>query len=230
MDSRVAGAASLLAVVLVPFVLRPRDGLLDETGEQVVIVTPHNEAIRFELGRAFHEHMRRARKRNVSVDWRTVGGTNEIARFIHSSFAGAFELYWKRDLGRAWTPAVAGAFANPAVVPSPGPAESLESLARRTFLESNVGIGVDLLFGGGSFEYMNNAAAGRIVDAGVVSAHPELFNERVIPSSSGGEPYWDPHGRWFGACLSAFGICYNKDDEPVIAAGQASAETSPASW
>jgi ABC-type Fe3+ transport system substrate-binding protein len=27
----------------------------------------------------------------------------------------------------------------------------------------------------------------------------------------GGEPYWDRDGRWVGACLSAFGICYNID-------------------
>ncbi|HKQ69631.1 MAG TPA: extracellular solute-binding protein, partial [Polyangiaceae bacterium] len=35
--------------------------------------------------------------------------------------------------------------------------------------------------------------------------------------------------RWFGACLSAYGICYNKDDD-IAAAGEGSAEAPPASW
>jgi ABC-type Fe3+ transport system substrate-binding protein len=89
--------------------------------------------------------------------------------------------------------------------------------ARRAFLASDVGCGVDVLFGGGSSEFAKHARAGRLVDAGIVARHPELFGGEgapqagAIPQTFGGETYWDRDGRWFGTCLSSFGVCYNRD-------------------
>ena len=57
---------------------------------------------------------------------------------------------------------------------------------------------------------MVQAAAGRVVDSGIVRAHPELFGD-AIPEQLAGEPLWDREGRWFGACVSGFGICYNPE-------------------
>ncbi len=86
-------------------------------------------------------------------------------------------------------------------------------MARRAFLTSEVGIGIDLFFGGGSFDFAQQAAAGRLVDSGFVKAHPEIFNETPdgIPLTLGGEPFCDKDGAWVGTVLSAFGICYNVD-------------------
>ena len=86
-------------------------------------------------------------------------------------------------------------------------------MARRAFLNSDIGIGIDLFFGGGSFDFAQQAAAGRLVDSGFIAAHPELFGDGPIqiPQTLGGEPYWDKNGAWFGNVLSAFGICYNDD-------------------
>jgi ABC-type Fe3+ transport system substrate-binding protein len=222
---RLRGLAVLGAVLALPFLLRPRENLLDESGETVVIVTPHNEAIRYEFARGFQKYMRLRNGRAVHVDWRTPGGTSEISRFLASEYAASFENYWKNQIRRPWTQATVAAFANPAIKPGePGPDERDDVFARRTFLASDVGIGIDLFFGGGSSEFMTHAAAGRLVDAGIVKGHPELFNDQVIPEAVGGEPYWDRKGCWVGACLSAFGICYNRDSLARLAV------VAPSGW
>jgi len=199
---------ALAALLFVPFALRPPELAAEAADETLVVMTPHNEAIRYEFSRGFRRYMLDGQKRKVRIDWRNPGGTSEVARYLSSEFRSAFELHWQRQLGRPFSERVAAAFANPKQQPQ-GNDEA--SSARREFLASNVGIKVDVLFGGGSFDFSQHAAAGRLVDSGVVSAHPEVFNDQVIPQSVGGEPYWDKQGRWLGACVSGFGICYSKD-------------------
>jgi iron(III) transport system substrate-binding protein len=217
---RIGGLLALALVVSVPFLLRPKEDLLSG-GETVIVVTPHNEAIRHEFGRAFREHVRARTGRAVSIDWRTPGGASEIARYIGSEYAASFETYWKKRLGKPWSAKVASSFQNPAVDPR-GSGEG--ELARRAFLESNVGSGADVLFGGGSHDFIVHAAAGRLVDSGAVRAHPELFRDDVIPEKLGGQPLWDRGGLWVGACLSGFGICYNRDSLARLAV------PPPAAW
>lgn len=53
--------------------------------EQVVVVSPHWEGIRYEFGTLFEEQERRT-GREVRVVWRDVGGTAEMVRFVHSEF------------------------------------------------------------------------------------------------------------------------------------------------
>jgi ABC-type Fe3+ transport system substrate-binding protein len=145
--------------------------------------------------------------RDVAVDWRSPGGAAEIARTLASEYAASFEQHWRHDLHRQWTAEIAAGFSQP--LPAGAPADVAD--ARRAFLASNVGAGVDVVFGGGTPEFLKYAAAGRIVDAGIVRRHPELFGPGGIPAEFGGEPFWDREGRWVGACLSSFGICYNRD-------------------
>jgi iron(III) transport system substrate-binding protein len=201
----------MVALLVVPFLLRPRDRLLDPSGEPLVIITPHGEPIRYEFARGFRQYMR-DRGRNVRIDWRTPGGTSEITRFLAAEYASSFENFWRHHLGRTWTPTIASAFADKAVQPDgSGPDDGDRHLARRTFLDSQVGIGIDLLFGTGSTETVMQAEAGRLVDSGFLRAHPQHFQDNGIPDVLGGKPLWDTQGRWFGTCLTAFGICYNRD-------------------
>ena len=204
-------AGALVVLLLAPLWLhRGADWAGQGADETLVIITPHNEATRYEFARAFEAaHFARTGRR-VFVDWRTAGGTSEIARYIASQYLGSFRDYWSRALGREWTVQCA-AFDDPKAL-APAATE-----ARRAFLASNVGCGVDLFFGGGSFDYMQMAAAGKLVDSGVIRAHPELFalsgagGPASIPRTLGGEPLWDARGCWLGACLGEFGICYNTD-------------------
>lgn len=207
--------AALAATVGLPFALRPKDRLLDRADETLVIVTPHNESIRFEFTRGFREWYQAKTGKTVRIDWRIPGGTSEIARYLQSAYQTPFERYWKQTAGgggQPFTATVQGSFDNPKVTPGPDPSKDTEAeAARRAFLGSSVSSGIDLFFGGGSFDFVQQANAGRLVDSGIIQAHPELFNEANIPPTLGGEPYHDQQGRWVGVVLSSFGICYNTD-------------------
>ncbi len=212
----------LAAVVVAPILLRPRGPAAASADETLSIITPHNEAIRHEFELAFTGHHFRETGRRVRIDWRTPGGTSEISRYLESEYVAAFENHWPRP----WSNAVQAAFQNPKIQLDDTPADdTVEEAARRAFLASDVSSGLDLFFGGGSYDFNLQAAAGRLVPSGVIEAHPELFNENAIPQTVGGEPYWDPQGRWVGACLSAFGICYNPD-----ALARLGIENPPVQW
>jgi iron(III) transport system substrate-binding protein len=200
--------AGLAVILLLPFVARSRRAATPggAARERLIVVTANNESIRYEFTRAFRAHMAE-QGRDVEVDWRSPGGAAEIARTLASEFASSFRRHWTEDLHRRWTGEIAAGFSQP----QPDGAAGEVAEARRAFLASNVGAGVDVVFGGGSPEFVKNAAAGRIVDAGIVARHPELFGPGGIPAELGGETFWDRDGRWVGACLSSFGICYNRD-------------------
>jgi ABC-type Fe3+ transport system substrate-binding protein len=191
------------------------------SGDTVVIITPHNEATLYEFARAFRQYHFARTGRDVFVDWRSAGGTSEIARYVDAQFLGSFRDYWQHTLHRDWTPGCA-AFDDPKAATPDAIA------ARQAFLSSNAGCGIDLFFGGGSFDFIQMAAAGRLVDSGYVAAHPELFGTGPdqIPVSLNGEPLWDPKGCWIGACLSSFGICYNTDSLARLGIGMPPAEWS----
>ena len=203
---------ALAAVITLPFLLRPKQAALAAADDTLVIITPHNEAIRYEYAQGFRDWYQRKTGRTVSVDWRVIGGTSEINRFIDSEYTASFQNFWTNTLHREWSNAVLNAYANPRLTPAASPADdTIELAARRAFLASDVGCGIDLFFGGGSIDYIKHADAGRLIDSGILQLHPEWFGESVIPQSFTGEPYWDRQGRWVGDVLSSYGIIYNRD-------------------
>lgn len=203
--------AALAVVLVVPFVLRPRSARVPDGAAELVIVSPHNEAIRHEFGAAFERWYRQQHGQAVSVSWRVIGGANEITRFLRSEYVTAFRNFWE-GRGRGWNATVEAACMDEHVVPDETPADDTEAeAARRAFLASSVGSGIDLFFGGGGYESAREARAGRLVDSGVRQRHPEWFVETVIPSQWGGEPLGDPAGRWVGTVFSSYGILSNRD-------------------
>ncbi|MEI8233230.1 MAG: extracellular solute-binding protein [Verrucomicrobiota bacterium] len=198
---------ALVAVILVPVAMRSRQGAGQSPDATLVIVSPHNEAVRYEFDRAFTAAYFRQTGKRVRIDWRTPGGTSEIARYLASSYLGAFQYEWEHRLHEPWSAEVQAAFDNPRVAPGDS---TPATRARAAFLESRASCGIDVFFGGGSYDYAQQAAAGRLVPC------PELGDPARFPGSLcrfpqtvGGEVYWDPQGRWAGDALSAFGICYN---------------------
>ena len=205
---------ALLAIVGLPFLLRPKDSLLAGDGEPLVIVTPHIEAIRYEFARGFREWYKARTGKVARIDWRVLGGTTEIARYLASSYQAPFETVWRRNKRMHLSEVAQRSFDDPKIKLPPDAAKDTEAqMARRAFLDSDAGIGIDLFFGGGSFDFVQQAAAGRLVDSGFIRAHPEIFGNgpEQIPPSLSGEPYWDKDGKWMGTVLSSFGICYNDD-------------------
>ena len=223
---RYLAVAGALAVVLgIPFLLQPAEDLLSDADETLVVLTPHNEAIRYEFSRAFRDWYREKTGRKVSIDWRLVGGTSEIARYLKSEYLNAFRREWL-GAGLKWTSEVEAAFDNPRLELPEDPAnDNAGQVARRAFLASTTGIGVDLFFGGGAYDFIQQAQAGRLVNSGLLEAKPEWFHEDSIPQMVSGEPFYDKEGRWIGTCLSSFGICYNTDSLQRLGI-----TTLPASW
>lgn len=206
---------ALVVVLVGPILLRPKqDSLSGKANRTLVVVTPHNESIRYEFGRAFSEYYQKKTGQRVRVDFRTPGGTSEISRYIDSEYLAAFQNYWERQLHRPWSNQVARAFLNPGVVLDDTPADDKpDESARRAFLGSDVSCKVDVFFGGGAYDFQQAAGKGELVDCGYVAAHPETFGDEPgkIAATLSGEPFFDPKGSWIGAVVSSFGIVYNQD-------------------
>jgi ABC-type Fe3+ transport system substrate-binding protein len=78
------------------------------------------------------------------------------------------------------------------------------------------GIGIDLLFGGGTEIYLRFAGQDLLQE---VTLPQELFRNRIRRELNG-LPLYDPKGKWYGPILSSFGILYNREilrriDQPV---------------
>jgi hypothetical protein len=48
----------------------------------------------------------------VFIDWRVIGGTSDIARFLESEYVSCFQELLTNQLKRPWSMEVQGAFAN----------------------------------------------------------------------------------------------------------------------
>lgn len=176
-----------------------------QADDTLVIITPHNEAIRLEMDLGFREWYLKKTGRTVAIDWRVPGSTGDIVRYIDSMFVNAFRLHWENVLHKKWSAKIQESFSQL----HPEDAEGQQ--ARDAFIHSEVGCGVDLFFGGGVVEYKREADKGHIISSGVIESHPEVFCDACIPLNLSGDILWDPKGTWIGASLSSFGIMYNTD-------------------
>lgn len=226
---------AILFVLVGPFLLKPTDSTTPRRWDRrLVILTPHTDRIREEFARAFAAHWKAATGEVLYIDWRVPGGTSEIAMLIKSEYTAAFQRHWEGDLGRVWTRNIEQTCLNAKVeAPEGGAPPSAEQEARKAFLDSKVGIGVDVFFGGGAYDFEQQAKAGTLVAgdgqqtgiAGLMKTHPEWFGDEAIPEKLSGEPFRDAEGRWCGACISTSGIVFNKDVLKRLGI-----EREPASW
>ena len=74
--------AALVVIVGVPLLVRPEQAESSGGRRQLVILSPHNEQIRSELGRAFSRWHEARHGEAVEVAWSTPGGTSEIRRML----------------------------------------------------------------------------------------------------------------------------------------------------
>jgi ABC-type Fe3+ transport system substrate-binding protein len=204
------------AVVALPFVLRRHDATSAwARGDPVlVIISPHHEAIRYEFERGFAEWHRQRHGAPARIDWRNIGGTTEILKFLSSEFAASAQAWWRQQ-GKPWP---AGA-ADAVVGSRPPRADRPDLLAiheafRRVDDPRQVSVGIDLLFGGGAFDHMVAYRAGLSVAPWARDqAPPGLLTAPdgtvLIPEQFSGETCRTP--TLFGNAASMFGIVYNVD-------------------
>lgn len=205
----------MVIVVALPFWMRPAEAEQTQQSEKtLVVVSPHNDTIRGEFASAFGDYIEAKTGERVRIDWRDLGGTSDISKFIDGSYRAAFENHWRNKLKRKWK--TKGKSPGDAAVskstPDNTPGDDTElDQARREFLKSEVGIGIDLFFGGGPYYFKRHAGRGHLVDSGIFDKEPSWFSDEVIPYTTSGEVMYDKERRWVGNCLSSFGILFNID-------------------
>ena len=198
---------ALVATVALPFILRPHRASAAQADDTLVLISPHNEAIRHEFTVGFQDWYQSKTGRTVFLDWRNVGGTSDITRYLTGEYVASFRNLWKRE-GKAWSAEVQSAIQNGRLT-AEAPAVAKE--ARAEFLASGASCGIDVFFGGGPYDFDGEARAGNLVDSGIRRLHPDWFTPEKLPQTFGGEEYIDPRDLWFGTVLSSYGILYNLD-------------------
>jgi len=82
--------ACVLAVLIgLPLLVRPQGAVPATGSRRVIVITPHNEQIRSEFGRAFDQWHRNRYGEPATVVWSTPGGTSEISLMLRSSWEAA---------------------------------------------------------------------------------------------------------------------------------------------
>lgn len=201
---------AIILVIALPISLKENHCVLRQENDDVIIViTSHTEFLRHEIELGFKRWYQKKTGRNIYVDWRIPGSTGDVIRFIDSTFENSFRVYWESVLHREWNQEVQTSFANHDVDINPKDALSRE--ARNSFLNSNVGCGIDVILGGGVVEHRHEAEMGQTVDSGILKLHPEWFCDEIIPYTLSGDHLWDKGGRWVGTSLTSFGIVFNTD-------------------
>jgi ABC-type Fe3+ transport system substrate-binding protein len=83
------------------------------------------------------------------------------------------------------------------------------------FQSNPSGIGIDLLFGGGTDIYVGLAKEGRLQKLATDAPNRDRLRGLLVPDRIrprlNGVPLYDPDGQWFGPMLSSFGILYNRE-------------------
>lgn len=86
-----------------------------------------------------------------------------------------------------------------------GGTSQIVKYVRASFEANPDGIGVDLIFGGGTDIYLRMSDEGLLQP---VEVAPAILQR--IPPDLNGVPLYDPKHRWYGPMLSSFGILYNR--------------------
>ena len=229
----------LALIVALPFLFRRETGVREwKPGDPVlVIITPMNEAIRHEFAMGFSRWHAQRHGAPVKVDWRNIGGTTEISRYLTSEFVSSFRAWWTAQ-GRPWRGDGASIILNKSFDPAKRPdgveeADWAEQVAMyRAFRETDdpraFSSQIDMYFGGGAYDGDNATRQGLLVPAWVPGEIPPGLiatgeGVELIPEGMSGETWRTP--TWYGTTLSTFGICYNRDR--MKAQG---IEQEPASW
>ncbi len=213
------------AMVALPFLLRrPAETGAWRPGDPVlVVISPHNEAIRQEFGAAFSRWHEEHYGAPVKLDWRSIGGTTEIMRFLASEYVGSMRAWWERQ-GGDWPAAGADWILDRGFDPSRPPADPDPAWEARRALylafrtndsPEATSARIDLFFGGGVYDHDKAARQGLTVapwpktDATPLGLFHDAQGRELIPAGMSGEVWRDE--TFFGAVLSTFGICYNPD-------------------
>ena len=202
-------------MVALPFIFRRETGAGDwHRGDpELVVISPHNEAIRQAFAEGFSKWHRERYGSPVRIDWRNIGGTTEIMRYLASEYAAASKRFFKKQ-GIAWPSDGADLVLARKCPEGTGTAWALWQAFRTCDSPREISCGMDVFFGGGVYDHEKAEKQGLSVPAwGSAGPPPGLFEDAagrvLIPREMNGE-VWRGDA-YYGNVLSAFGICYNFD-------------------
>jgi ABC-type Fe3+ transport system substrate-binding protein len=217
----------LATIIALPFVFRqtPVAGTWKDGDPVLVIISPHNDAIRFEFERGFTKWHQQKYGKPVKIDWRNVGGTSEISRYLTSQYA---------DAARSWLRAKHPESVELAELmvgekqPQAEPGKSLWAEFRKIDDANQMTVKADLFFGGGAFDHLQAFDRGFTVAPWTDADPPpaglfEVDGVSMVPERVAGET-WRTQSL-FGNAVSTFGIVYNIDRLQ-----QLGISTPPANW
>ena len=203
--------AAIVLIIALPFIFRKESPTVSKTDDTLVVITPHDEGIRHEFETAFAKEYLAETGRTIDIDWRVIGGTSEIIRYIQSTYTNNFRNYWESELGKKWNAEIQNSFMNRKLNLDDSPEDDTEGeAAKRAFLASDVTCGIDILFGGGSYDFIQQAKSGTLVPFADPTEIESILPPSSVPIKFSGEPFYDAEAKWAGAVLSQFGIVYNK--------------------
>ncbi|WFB35031.1 ABC transporter substrate-binding protein [Kiritimatiellota bacterium B12222] len=203
-------------VIALPFIFRkaPSEGAWKEGDPVLVIISPHNEAIRSEFAKGFSKWRQAQGKSPVKIDWRVVGGTSEISRYLNAEMQASFKAWWLRQ-GNAWPLGASDVVTSARFDPEGRDPELLVLRENLRAIDDaqEFGTGLDIFFGGGEYDH---SQAGR--EGLTVAPWPQGIPERIthdangnliLPEGLSGEKWIGE--TFMGTALSTFGIVANLD-------------------
>ena len=91
-------ALPIFVLLAIPFFLRPASGApSDAPAEKLVIISAHNESIKYEYDRAFRQYYRDRFGRDIELDFRSPGGTSDIVKYIADRYEAEFRHFFESD-------------------------------------------------------------------------------------------------------------------------------------
>jgi len=181
---RVLIIAVFISLVGVPLLVRPDRSSDDAAARRVIVITPHNEQIRHEFGRAFSLWHEREHGERAQVIWSVPGGTSEIRRMLQAQYRA--DLREGRHAG--------------------GTADLLFGGGSYEFNELRREMTETIRSGDAA------GTVGTVTVLAPMMFDAD-FIESVYGDMThiGDEPLFHADGYWWGAALSGFGIVYNRD-------------------
>lgn len=213
-------------VISLPFLFRQPAEIREwKAGDPtLIIVSSHNEAIRYEFAQAFSRWHHVQYGRPVKIDWRAIGGTTEISRYLTAEYVNAFRSWWTGQ-GKPWPQGASDVLVDRKFDTKNPPADpakradweilrDLHATFRATDHPALFGSRIDLFFGGGEYDHSRAFGQGLTVAPWPDGGEPAgLFKAAdgtdLIPARISGEIWRTP--ALFGNAVSTFGICYNVD-------------------
>lgn len=198
---RILVALALGVLLGLPMIFRPASARVPGDALRLVIISPHNEQIRWEFGTAFSAWHQREHGRPVVLDWRTPGGTTEIRKLLTAQYGAALRTGRITPQGQLrpgdepmpYDLCMGGGTFEHGVLKRPLKAKIAGSDGTET--EISVSMSVPMGF---EKAWLDETFGPNTIGA-------EVLYDPGDPAKN------DPGQHWLGTALSGFGIVFNRD-------------------